>query len=496
MEILARDRGNIRQSLRSGLADNRKDSDVGQSRKVTSQEMIYKRSTDTRVLEPGSPYESATCQIGALASVPIPNMLQSFLKSICANIGVLVGEPIVLKGSMYQIPKSENSCFFECWTLIEDMQWGKGVREIPSSVCTLPCKPGQRKKTQKGTPCCWTCEPCDGYQYQFDEMTCQHCPYDQRPNENRTGCQNIPIIKLEWHSPWAVIPVFLAMLGIIATIFVMATFIRYNDTPIVRASGRELSYVLLTGIFLCYIITFLMIAKPDVAVCSFRRVFLGLGMCISYAALLTKTNRIYRIFEQGKKSVTAPRLISPTSQLAITSSLISVQLLGVFIWFGVDPPNIIIDYDEHKTMNPEQARGVLKCDITDLQIICSLGYSILLMVTCTVYAIKTRGVPENFNEAKPIGFTMYTTCIVWLAFIPIFFGTAQSAEKNTKSMSSEKFSMLMHTIIESSNGKFEDLIIGMDIVPLTSFHSPMLLVYQSIHRYLIDQNSDDDFESQ
>ncbi|CAK7293458.1 Metabotropic glutamate receptor 7 [Vulpes lagopus] len=309
------------------------------------------------------------------------------------------------------------------------MQWGKGVREIPPSVCTLPCKPGQRKKTQKGTPCCWTCEPCDGYQYQFDEMTCQHCPYDQRPNENRTGCQDIPIIKLEWHSPWAVIPVFLAMLGIIATIFVMATFIRYNDTPIVRASGRELSYVLLTGIFLCYIITFLMIAKPDVAVCSFRRVFLGLGMCISYAALLTKTNRIYRIFEQGKKSVTAPRLISPTSQLAITSSLISVQLLGVFIWFGVDPPNIIIDYDEHKTMNPEQARGVLKCDITDLQIICSLGYSILLMVTCTVYAIKTRGVPENFNEAKPIGFTMYTTCIVWLAFIPIFFGTAQSAEK-------------------------------------------------------------------
>ncbi|XP_004635288.1 metabotropic glutamate receptor 7 isoform X2 [Octodon degus] len=312
---------------------------------------------------------------------------------------------------------------------IEDMQWGKGVREIPPSVCTLPCKPGQRKKTQKGTPCCWTCEPCDGYQYQFDEMTCQHCPYDQRPNENRTGCQNIPIIKLEWHSPWAVIPVFLAMLGIIATIFVMATFIRYNDTPIVRASGRELSYVLLTGIFLCYIITFLMIAKPDVAVCSFRRVFLGLGMCISYAALLTKTNRIYRIFEQGKKSVTAPRLISPTSQLAITSSLISVQLLGVFIWFGVDPPNIIVDYEEHKTMNPELARGVLKCDITDLQIICSLGYSILLMVTCTVYAIKTRGVPENFNEAKPIGFTMYTTCIVWLAFIPIFFGTAQSAEK-------------------------------------------------------------------
>ncbi|XP_017351998.1 metabotropic glutamate receptor 7 isoform X1 [Ictalurus punctatus] len=312
---------------------------------------------------------------------------------------------------------------------MEDMQWPSGDVEIPGSICSLPCKTGQRKKTVKGMPCCWHCEPCDGYQYQYDETTCKLCSYNMRPNANRTGCQPIPIVKLEWHSPWAVIPVFLAMLGIVATIFVMATFIRYNDTPIVRASGRELSYVLLTGIFLCYIITFVMIAKPDAAVCSFRRIFLGLGMCISYAALLTKTNRIYRIFEEGKKSVTPPRLISPTSQLAITSSLISVQLLGVFIWFGVDPPNTIIDYDEQKTINPDKARGVLKCDITDLQIICSLGYSILLMVTCTVYAIKTRGVPENFNEAKPIGFTMYTTCIVWLAFIPIFFGTAQSAEK-------------------------------------------------------------------
>lgn len=312
---------------------------------------------------------------------------------------------------------------------LEELQWPDGEQEVPNSVCSLPCKTGERKKKVKGMPCCWICELCDGYQYQYDETSCRLCAYYMRPNSNRTACQPIPIIKLEWHSPWAIIPVFLAMLGIIATIFVMATFVRYNDTPIVRASGRELSYVLLTGIFLCYIITFLMIAKPDVAVCAFRRIFLGLGMCISYAALLTKTNRIYRIFEQGKQTVTAPRFISPTSQIAITSSLISVQLLGVLVWFAVDPPNTIVDYDEQKTINPMLARGVLKCDITDLQIICSLGYSILLMVTCTIYAIKTRDVPEDFNEAKPIGFTMYTTCIVWLAFIPIFFGTAQSAEK-------------------------------------------------------------------
>ncbi|XP_073184352.1 metabotropic glutamate receptor 8 isoform X3 [Lepidochelys kempii] len=312
---------------------------------------------------------------------------------------------------------------------VEDMQWANRDHTHPASVCSLPCKPGERKKTVKGVPCCWHCERCEGYHYQVDELTCELCPFNKRPNANRTDCQLIPIIKLEWHSPWAIVPVFIAILGIIATTFVIVTFVRYNDTPIVRASGRELSYVLLTGIFLCYSITFLMIAAPDTVICSFRRLFLGLGMCFSYSALLTKTNRIHRIFEQGKKSVTAPKFISPASQLVITFSLISMQLLGVFIWFAVDPPHIVVDYGEQRTLDPENARGVLKCDISDLSLICSLGYSILLMVTCTVYAIKTRGVPETFNEAKPIGFTMYTTCIIWLAFIPIFFGTAQSTEK-------------------------------------------------------------------
>uniref|UniRef100_A0A8C1WXU3 Glutamate receptor, metabotropic 6a n=1 Tax=Cyprinus carpio TaxID=7962 RepID=A0A8C1WXU3_CYPCA len=312
---------------------------------------------------------------------------------------------------------------------VEEMQWTGGSRQMPDSVCSFPCRSGERKKMVKGVPCCWHCELCDGYQFQADEFNCEMCPFDMRPTPNRTACRPTPIIKLEWHSPWAMIPLFLAILGILATLFVIITFIRFNDTPIVRAAGRELSYVLLTGIFLIYLITFLMIAEPGTVVCAFRRLLLGLGMCITYSAMLTKTNRIYRIFEQGKKSVTPPKFISPTSQLMITFILISVQVVGVFIWFGVMPPHTIVDYEEQRPPNPDLAQGILKCDMSDLSLICCLSYSIVLMVTCTVYAVKSRGVPETFNEAKPIGFTMYTTCIVWLAFVPIFFGTAQSTEK-------------------------------------------------------------------
>ncbi|KAM7411141.1 hypothetical protein PAMA_021225 [Pampus argenteus] len=278
---------------------------------------------------------------------------------------------------------------------LEEMQWSGGDKLVPESICSFPCKPGERKKMVKGVPCCWHCELCDGYQYQLDEFNCETCPSDMRPVPNRTACRPTPIIKLEWNSPWALVPVSLSTLGI----------------------------------FLIYLITFLMIAEPGTVACAFRRLLLGLGMAITYSAMLTKTNRIYRIFEQGKKSVTPPKFISPTSQLAITFLLISIQVLGVFVWFAVVPPHTIIDYEELRPPNPELARGILKCDMSDLSIICCLSYSIVLMVTCTVYAVKSRGVPETFNEAKPIGFTMYTTCIVWLAFVPIFFGTAQSTEK-------------------------------------------------------------------
>ncbi|KAM3618436.1 uncharacterized protein V6R79_020308 [Siganus canaliculatus] len=312
---------------------------------------------------------------------------------------------------------------------VEEMQWSGGDKSLPESICSFPCEPGERKKMVKGVPCCWHCELCDGYQYQLDEFTCEMCPLDMRPAPNRTACRPTPIIKLEWNSPWALVPASISMLGILATSAVVITFIRFNDTPIVRASGRELSYVLLTGIFLIYLITFLMIAEPGAVACAFRRLLLGLGMAITYSAMLTKTNRIYRIFEQGKKSVTPPKFISPTSQLIITFVLISVQVLGVFVWLAVIPPHTIIDYEELRPPNPDFARGILKCDMSDLSIICCLSYSMVLMVTCTVYAVKSRGVPETFNEAKPIGFTMYTTCIIWLAFVPIFFGTAQSSEK-------------------------------------------------------------------
>lgn len=46
---------------------------------------------------------------------------------------------------------------------------------------------------------------------------------------------------------------------------------RHNDTPVVRASGRELSYVLLAGIIMCYSVTFALVLRPTDITCGIQR---------------------------------------------------------------------------------------------------------------------------------------------------------------------------------------------------------------------------------
>ena len=79
-------------------------------------------------------------------------------------------------------------------------------------------------------------------------------------------------------------------------------------------------------------------------------------------------------------------------------------------------PDIMHDY-------PSIREVYLICNTTNLGVVTPLGYNGLLILSCTFHAFKTRNVPANFNEAKYIAFTMYTTCIIWLAFVPIYFGS-------------------------------------------------------------------------
>lgn len=193
-------------------------------------------------------------------------------------------------------------------------------------------------------------------------------------------------------------------------------FVRHNNTPLVKASGRELCYILLSGVFMSYAMTFLFLAKPSPAICALRRLGLGTSFAVCYSALLTKTNRIARIFNGVKDGAGAarPRFISPSSQVSdcsivhpsasvrrmdrqivdlddytflsflflqvfICLSLISVQLVMVSVWLLLEVPGT-----RRFTLPERRQTVILKCNVRDSSMLLSLGYDVLLVILCTV----------------------------------------------------------------------------------------------------------------
>ena len=276
------------------------------------------------------------------------------------------------------------------------------------SHCGKPCGP-QAIKRIRDKVCCWTCENCDTGSYVANEFTCKTCDQGMQPNGTFNGCEALHEVHLS--SVWIAVVVTFSTLGILATCFVCAVFVKFAETPLIKASGHELSVVLLLGIILCYGFAFVMVSYPDKAVCAIQRFGIGLCFCVCYASLLVRTNRIARIFS----GVKTPSFISPKSQLIITAVIIAPELAMAVTELLIRPPQAVASYEQKDFV-------LIKCNISTAGMLSLFGYNAVLIILCTFYAFRTRKTPLNFNEAKFIGFCMYTTCVIWIAFVPVYYG--------------------------------------------------------------------------
>lgn len=308
-------------------------------------------------------------------------------------------------------------------SITEDLiEWVGGADEVPQTSCSMPCPEGQfPSPVLNQSDCCFKCRPCPNNTV-VDGRRCMQCDVAVgpgfQPNENRTECVLIPLTYLSWSEPWSIVTIILTSLGIITTTVVIIIFVVFYDHELIKASSRELSAVLFIGLMLCYVVPLFYIAKPSAAICGIRRFGIGVCFAISYSALLVKTNRIYRIFSRSTNSSAKPPLfISPLSQVIITLILASVQGLISIISLAVIPPMTRVE-------SSSTSRELVCASSSVLNVAIALGYNLLLLILCTYFAFLTRKVPANFNEAKFINAAVYSTIIIWLAFVPTFFATS------------------------------------------------------------------------
>ncbi|CAF1645739.1 unnamed protein product, partial [Adineta ricciae] len=282
--------------------------------------------------------------------------------------------------------------------------------------CSESCPTGYIKKFTDEEKCCWKCHSC-GDEIVLDEVTCFACPIGFAANENRTACRLLPITTINFRHPLSIIICFIAGVGIILSIFVVYIFVRFNATPVVKSTTRELSYLILTGILFCHLTAFIVLQKPSFVICVLTRLLPGISFSMIYGSLVTKTNRIARILARSKKKIITRRLkfMSAKHQLAIACLILITEVIIVAVTVYHDPPKAVLI--------TTGGRLLLTCRQSLEGIVAPLGFDGLLVFLCTLYAIKTRNLPENFNEAKFIGFSMYTTCVIWLAFAAVHFAT-------------------------------------------------------------------------
>ena len=303
---------------------------------------------------------------------------------------------------------------------IEHREWFQSSK-TPPSFCTKACRRGEIRANVDSQQCCWSCRTCELFHISVNETLCIPCSDREIPNENFTRCLPIDEEYLSMSNLIAWPALILSSIGLLMAIYTITIFIRYARTPVIKAASRELSYFLLSGICCCHLCAWPLVAKPNLTTCLLIRFGVSLSLTICLAALLTKTNRLARIFNNSQRLV-QPSCLSPRSQLGICGGIVSVQLIGVLIWIFVSPPDVKVKTE----VKHNQRRLILVCQTENEYIAGSLIYNMVLVISCTLYAIKTRRIPENFNEAKHIGFAMYSVCIIWLAFVPIFFSVRSS----------------------------------------------------------------------
>ena len=300
-----------------------------------------------------------------------------------------------------------------------DIQWSDGQsKRIPRSICSHPCGSGEYPEPiASQAECCWVCKPCAGDNTVSTGTVCEVCDRGYIPNDLKTECVFIQPSYLTWSDGWSIVILSLNCIGIIATTAVAIVFIVYHKHQLIKASSRELSTIMLIGIMLCYLLPFFFIAKPAPWICGVRRFGVGFCFALCYSALLVKTNRIHRIFNQSPNSNQVPPLISSQSQLFFTALLVTIQVVIASVWLIIEKPSVTHIFNKYSTE--------LKCgESFHSGLPVSLAYNFILLLITTYFAFRARKVPQNFNEAKFINLTVYTLCVLWLAFIPTYYATA------------------------------------------------------------------------
>uniref|UniRef100_A0A3B4E039 G-protein coupled receptors family 3 profile domain-containing protein n=1 Tax=Pygocentrus nattereri TaxID=42514 RepID=A0A3B4E039_PYGNA len=292
------------------------------------------------------------------------------------------------------------------------------IIQVPVSVCSESCPPGTRKAVQKGKPvCCYDCIPCaTGEISNANSRECTKCLERFWSNTDRTECIPMLVEFLSFQDIMGIILSVLSIAGATLTGTVLTAFFYHRDTPLVRGNNSELSFLLLLSLKLCFLCALAFIGRPAPWSCMLRHSLFGISFVVCLACVLSKTVVVLVAFRETLPGSNIMRYFGPAQQRAGIFVCTLVQVLICVLWLVLAPP-----LPTESAGGELGARVVLLCAVGSvIGFSLVLGYIGLLAAICFLLAFFARKLPDNFNEAKFITFSMLIFCAVWIAFVPAY----------------------------------------------------------------------------